>query len=172
MSLCRLPLPIRQKLALHCSCVSDTLVIDINVLLHVAECVILEADEIEFEALTRIKDEFMSTEFELFRKSRTLSHIDAVVVLLGNLGVDVDSDDWQSFKSAVWRDLQQAVHRDQAAQSSQTQQTQDSSASGPSQVHGQNQQEIEKKCGGFHRLQKEIQSRILLFTLGKYFVVQ
>ena len=110
--------------------------VDINVLLQVAEYVISEADESDASALIRIKNEFMSNEFELFRMSRTLSHIDAVVVLLGNLGVDIETDDWQSFKSSVWRDLQEVVHRNQAAQSSQTQQTQDSSASGAPQLYG------------------------------------
>ena len=108
MSLCSLPIPIRQKLRLSAFENDGRLIIDSDVLQHVAGYILYDCAPSDRSKLDNIVRKFMTEEGALFMVDQTDEprvHIDAAIVLMGNLGVEVDNDDWQQFKQTIRNDI-------------------------------------------------------------------
>lgn len=112
MSLCSLPIPIRQKLRLSTFENDGRLIIDSDVLQHVAGYIIYDCASSDRWKLDNIVRRFMSEEVALFRVDQddeSRVYIDAAIVLMGNLGVEVDNDDWQQFKRTIRNDISRVM---------------------------------------------------------------
>lgn len=91
---------------------------DLEVLNDLVSCMKAEQDPSNHSRLDYVASKFMTRTSNLFKRGLNHVHIDAFVVLLGELGSDVAATDWDAFKALVKSELDVNIIENQAAQSS------------------------------------------------------